>query len=106
MVSCSCLSESWSVAWIDPDGYASPIRMPVHWAPGHKMYQLGVAPMKRFYRLHTLVAIALLCTVSAGLAATKLPSVIGDNMVRQREMAVPVWGWDTAGTQVTVTLGE
>lgn len=62
--------------------------------------------MKRFYRLQSLVAIALLCAISPAMAATKLPVVIGDNMVLQRDMAVPVWGWDTAGTQVTVTLGE
>jgi len=48
---------------------------------------------------------AVLATVTAS-AAVKLPSIIGDNMVLQRDRAVPVWGWDDAGTQVTVTVGE
>jgi len=37
-------------------------------------------------------------------AATRLPSVVGDNMVLQRGEPVPVWGWDDPGTLVTVTL--
>jgi sialate O-acetylesterase len=39
-------------------------------------------------------------------AATKLPAVIGDNMVLQREQPLPIWGWDTPGSEVTVTLGD
>ena len=39
-------------------------------------------------------------------AQTKLPSIFGDHMVLQREKAIPVWGWDQPGTDVTVTLGE
>ncbi|MCL4204909.1 MAG: 9-O-acetylesterase [Pirellulaceae bacterium] len=52
-----------------------------------------------------LVLSAVLFTVTAS-AAVKLPSIIGDNMVLQRDRAVPVWGWDDAGAKVTVTLGE
>jgi sialate O-acetylesterase len=52
-----------------------------------------------------LVLSAILFSVTAS-AAVKLPSIIGDNMVLQRERAVPVWGWDDAGAKVTVTLGE
>jgi len=39
-------------------------------------------------------------------AEIRFPSVIGDNMVLQRGEPVPVWGWDTAGTKVSVTIGE
>ncbi len=39
-------------------------------------------------------------------AAVKLPSIIGDNMVLQRGQPLPIWGWDDAGTEVTVTLGD
>jgi sialate O-acetylesterase len=42
----------------------------------------------------------------AAEAAVKLPSIIGDNMVLQRDREVPVWGWDDPGTNVTVSLGE
>jgi sialate O-acetylesterase len=34
----------------------------------------------------------------------KLPSIIGDGMVLQQGMSVPVWGWDTAGQTVTVSF--
>jgi sialate O-acetylesterase len=52
-----------------------------------------------------LVLWTVLCAVTAS-AAVKLPSIIGDNMVLQRDRAVPVWGWDDAGAKVTVILGE
>jgi sialate O-acetylesterase len=34
----------------------------------------------------------------------KLPSIIGDGMVLQQGMSVPVWGWDTVGQTVTVSF--
>ncbi len=46
------------------------------------------------------------CWSSVAQADVKLPNVIGSNMVLQREMALPVWGWADAGEEVTVTLGE
>ena len=33
-----------------------------------------------------------------------LPRVIGSNMVLQRYMQVPIWGWASAGEEVTITL--
>ena len=33
-----------------------------------------------------------------------LPRVIGSNMVLQRDMQVPIWGWASAGEAITVTL--
>jgi sialate O-acetylesterase len=47
----------------------------------------------------TLVALAF--TARADL---KLPAIIGDNMVLQQKQANPIWGWDTPGTEVTVTF--
>jgi sialate O-acetylesterase len=41
------------------------------------------------------------CSVDA---AIKLPAIIGNNMVLQRDEAVPVWGWDDPGTKVTVSM--
>lgn len=32
-----------------------------------------------------------------------MPSIIGSNMVLQQKTQVPVWGWATAGTSVTIT---
>ncbi len=33
-----------------------------------------------------------------------LPSIIADHMVIQRDSPVPVWGWATPGTDVTVVF--
>lgn len=41
----------------------------------------------------------------AAQAEIKLPAIIGSNMVLQQKQANPIWGWDTPGTKVTVTLG-
>ena len=50
-----------------------------------------------------------LTTLLAALALTaraelKLPAIIGDHMVLQQQLANPIWGWDTPGTEVTVTF--
>src|SRR3974390_3533295 len=37
-------------------------------------------------------------------AELKLPAIISEHMVLQRNLANPIWGWDTPGTQVTVTF--
>lgn len=42
--------------------------------------------------------------VPALRAELKLPAIIGDHMVLQREQADPIWGWDTPGTRITVTF--
>ncbi|MDB6119965.1 MAG: hypothetical protein JWO08_3746, partial [Verrucomicrobiaceae bacterium] len=42
----------------------------------------------------------------AARAELKLPAIIGDNMVLQQKQSDPIWGWDTPGTQVTVTFGD
>lgn len=44
-------------------------------------------------------AVMLALTAYAELS---LPGVFGDNMVLQREQAVPVWGWAAPGEKVTV----
>ncbi len=40
----------------------------------------------------------------AARAAVSLPAVFTDNMVLQRGMKIPVWGWSAPGEGVTVTL--
>lgn len=42
----------------------------------------------------------------AARAELKLPAIIGDHMVLQQKQANPLWGWDTPGTEVKVTLGD
>lgn len=40
------------------------------------------------------------------LAEVTLPSLFGNRMVLQQEMAVPVWGWADPGEKVTVSFGS
>lgn len=44
-------------------------------------------------------------TAKATAPAIKLGSLIGDHAVLQREMPVPVWGWNKPDAQVTVEFG-
>ncbi len=54
------------------------------------------------------LVVGLLITVLTlpAVAAIKLPSIIGDSMVLQRDEPVAIWGWDEPGTDVTVAIGE
>ena len=44
-------------------------------------------------------AAAVICAVTVSLASAdvKLPAIIGDNMVLQQGMKVPIWGWAAPG---------
>jgi sialate O-acetylesterase len=60
-------------------------------------------------RFKTLVRALMGCVlvvlaVTAAQAAVNLPSLIGDNMVLQRDQPVPIWGWADKGEEVTVTV--
>ena len=39
-------------------------------------------------------------------ADVRLPAIFSDNMILQREMKVPVWGWADPGEKVVVKLGK
>jgi sialate O-acetylesterase len=61
----------------------------------------------RFRSLFPLALAALVSLVSVSLeAAIKLPSIIGSNMVLQRDETAPIWGWDDAGAKITVVIGS
>lgn len=51
---------------------------------------------------------AVVCCAAAGnvRAEVSLPKVFGSNMVLQRGMEIPVWGWAEPGEAVTVQIGE
>jgi len=51
--------------------------------------------------LTTLISLLLASSLHAEL---KLPAIISDHMVLQQNIANPIWGWDTPGTQITVTF--
>src|SRR5438309_1829176 len=40
----------------------------------------------------------------AARADVRLPKIISDHMVVQRDAAVPIWGWADAGEEVTVAF--
>ncbi|KRP29166.1 MAG: hypothetical protein ABS28_09640 [Cryomorphaceae bacterium BACL22 MAG-120619-bin32] len=56
--------------------------------------------MKKFL----LVIIMSLLISSLSYADVKLPTVFSSNMVLQREIQVPVWGWADPGEEVTVNF--
>ncbi len=55
-----------------------------------------------FWRSVALVALAAVAVPA--MADVRLPAVVTDNMVLQRDMAAPIWGWADAGEQVTVSI--
>ena len=59
--------------------------------------------MKKLIRILIVLALMALC-VNAAQADVRLAHVFGDNMVLQREMPVPVWGWAEPGEDVTVAI--
>ena len=59
-----------------------------------KMKQWGLAGL----------AVCMAMAISVAWADVKLPAVFSDNMVLQRDLAVPVWGWADAGEKVVVAF--
>ena len=45
-------------------------------------------------------------TLSAIAESFRLPSVFSSHMVLQREVPIPVWGWDMPGQEVRVELSN
>jgi sialate O-acetylesterase len=60
-------------------------------------------------RSYYLVLVSLLLVASSApqvWADAKLPKVIGNHMVLQRDRPLPIWGWADPGEEVTVKLDE
>jgi len=53
-----------------------------------------------------IISLLFLITGLTAHAELRLPAIIGDNMVLQQKQSNPIWGWDTPGTEVKVTLGS
>ena len=67
--------------------------------------------MNQFSRLRTKRTLSLLIAflfvaAASALADVKLPHVIGSNMVLQRQMLIPIWGWADPGEKVTVKFAD
>ncbi len=53
-----------------------------------------------------IATVVLGAGLTAAQADVRLPEVISNNMVLQKDIPLPIWGWANAGEEVTVTLGE
>jgi len=53
-----------------------------------------------------LAAVASLATTQAAVADVSLSKIFGSNMVLQRGVEIPVWGWAEPGEEVTVKIGD
>lgn len=61
--------------------------------------------MKRYLsRLSMVLILFIACVSSVSAQALRLPAVIGDHMVLQREMPVTIWGWASPGQAVEVSF--
>ena len=60
----------------------------------------------RVFRLLCLVCALALGAALPLPADVRLPRVLADNMVLQRDKPIPVWGWGEPGEEVAVTLAE
>lgn len=58
----------------------------------------------RLYRLAAVLFVVTVGLASAARAEVKLPAIFGDNMVLQRGIDLPVWGWAAPGEEVTVSF--
>ncbi len=58
----------------------------------------------RMNRQTILVAALLACMPAVARADVKLPAVFSNQMVLQRDRAVPIWGWAEPGEKVRVSL--
>ena len=62
--------------------------------------------MKTYHKSH-LIACAALCLFSTSVRSeVRVPSIIGNNMVLQRNQSNPVWGWADPRETVTVTVHD
>ncbi|MSR30993.1 MAG: 9-O-acetylesterase [Gemmataceae bacterium] len=52
-----------------------------------------------------LTGVIALFLLPTARAEVRLAKIFSDNMVLQRDSLAPIWGWDKAGAQVTVTMG-
>ncbi len=69
--------------------------------------EFSVFPLRKLRHFGLLLCFCFLLNPAVYCNAdVKLPKCFSSHMVLQREMPINVWGWDAAGTQVTVSFGE
>ncbi|MFM1878232.1 MAG: hypothetical protein RLZZ241_1098 [Bacteroidota bacterium] len=55
-------------------------------------------------KIRLLYLAMFLCSLTGLKAEVKLPALVGDHMVLQRDAAIRIWGWAEPGERVTVQL--
>ena len=60
-------------------------------------------PFRSFPLLKLIMACVVAISASNVQSQTRLPAIIGSNMVLQQQENVPVWGWDTHGQDISVS---
>ena len=60
--------------------------------------------MSRWFRSLMFAGVLCGCMVERSFAELRLPRVIGDHSVLQRQVPIHIWGWASAGEHVTVAL--
>jgi hypothetical protein len=62
--------------------------------------------MTVFHRSVWLASLLSLAFAASAQANVRVPAVIGNNMVLQQGIPLPIWGWADAGEDVTVTFRD
>ncbi len=58
--------------------------------------------MKRNLKSYSILIILIFLVVSTGFSEVRLPRLVSDGMILQREIPVKIWGWASAGEKVSV----
>ncbi len=53
-----------------------------------------------------IILMILLLIAQNGFSQVRLPKLVSDGMILQREMPVKIWGWATAGEKVTLQFNS
>jgi sialate O-acetylesterase len=56
--------------------------------------------------LHSIFTIAILLSALVSMGQVRLPRLVSDGMVLQRETPVKIWGWASAGEKVTLSFNN
>jgi sialate O-acetylesterase len=65
--------------------------------------------MKRRLQKHIGIILASIALTSLGMplsAHIKLPALVGDGMVLQRSVPIPIWGWAAPSEQITIVFNK
>ena len=62
--------------------------------------------MKIRFLAFPFCAAILVCPIATAQADVRLPEIFGNNMVLQRDMSVPIWGWAEPGENVAVSFAD